>query len=83
MSFIQVEKLKNDSSEKDVVKALEHFANITKEPSSANDTLTDGEIKSVTTSLETVANLLNASNHLVSDTIAEVIQGVVVVFFKS
>jgi len=72
LSITQVTQLKNESSEKEVVNALEHFVNITKEPSSANETLTDGEITSVTKSLETVANLLNISNHLVSDTVVEV-----------
>jgi len=61
-----------NSSEAAVVYALERFVNITKGPVSAKETLTDGEITTITKSLVKVTNLLNIGNHLVSDTIVEV-----------
>jgi len=67
----QIEGLTNSSTSTQVVSALEKVANATKGPS-GNDSLTDGELTTVSQSLESVANLLNSSAGLVSNDVAEV-----------
>jgi len=68
---IQIESLKSTSTEGQVVNALEKVANATKGPS-GEDSLTDGELTSVSESLESVANLLDTTTGLVSTAVAEV-----------
>ena len=67
----QIEGLTNSSTSSQVVSALEKVAYATKGPS-GNDSLTDGELTTVSKSLESVANLLNKSKGLVSNDFAEV-----------
>ena len=67
----QITSLKNTSTEDEVVNSLEKLANATKGPS-GHDSLTDGELTTVSQSLESVANLLNSSSHLVSNDVAKV-----------
>ena len=70
-TLFQIESLNSTSTEADVVKALEKVANATN-VLTGNDSLTDGELTTVSESLESVANLLKSSTSLVSNAVAKV-----------
>jgi len=70
-TLFQIESLNSTSTEADVVKALGKVANATN-GLTGNDSLTDGELTTVSESLESVANLLKRSTSLVSNAVAKV-----------
>jgi len=70
-TLFQIESLNSTSTEADVVKALEKVANATN-VLTGNDSLTDGELTTVSESLESVANLIKSSTSLVSNAVAKV-----------